>query len=352
MFARKYFAFCLVLLMLPLSAMARPGVVILATGGTIAGAAKSSTDSAYKTGTVLVDTLVEAVPEMNDVANVSAEQLANIGSQDMSFEVWIKLANRINELLKRSDVHGVVVTHGTDTLEETAYFLNLVVNSDKPVVVTGAMRSSTALSADGPSNLFRAVSTAASDNARGRGVLVVLNDDIHSARAAAKMHTFSVNTFQSINSMALGTFHDGKPVFVMDTPKQHTQTSAFAGMKLGKPEDLPKVEVVYGHSEMSDIQIRALIEAGVDGIVFAGVGDGSMNKNVVPGFHEAMKKGIVVVRSSHVPFGGTTTTDWGEKYHGMVPSLELTPHKARILLMLALTKSRDARVVRDYFMKH
>jgi L-asparaginase len=163
-----------------------PNIVILATGGTIAGAGASSTGSAYTSGQVKIEAMIDAVPNIRKLANLRGEQIANVGSQDMNVKVWIDLANRINELLKTNDVDGIVITHGTDTQEETAFFLNLVVKSDKPVVLTGSMRPSTALSADGPLNMYNAVALAANPNAKGYGVMVLMNDEIHSAHAVKK----------------------------------------------------------------------------------------------------------------------------------------------------------------------
>src|SRR5436190_24067597 len=165
---------------LALIAEAKPKIIILATGGTIAGAQASTSDAGYKSGTFSVDNLIAAVPAMKDIAEVGGEQIASIGSQTMNDEVWLKLAKRINELLATPDVDGIVVTHGTDTLEETAYFLHLVVSSDKPVVLVGSMRPATAISADGPLNLYNAVGVAVDPQARGRGVMVVINDQIFS----------------------------------------------------------------------------------------------------------------------------------------------------------------------------
>src|SRR5262245_56919562 len=174
-----------------------PRIVVLATGGTIAGAAATDVQAGYKSGQVGVDQLLAAVPQANKLATLRGEQVANIGSQDMNDDVWLKLAARVNALAAQPDVNGVVITHGTDTIEETAYFLNLVVKSNKPVVMTAAMRPATALSADGPLNFYNAVGVAAYKDAAGRGVLVVVNDWIHGASSLTKTSTTAVQTFLS-----------------------------------------------------------------------------------------------------------------------------------------------------------
>ncbi|MDW3124660.1 type II asparaginase, partial [Vibrio sp. 1974] len=185
-----------------------PNIKILATGGTIAGAGQSATESIYTAGKVGVESLISAVPSMTNIADISGEQVVSIGSQDMNDEVWLKLAKRVNELLAQDDVDGIVITHGTDTLEETAYFLDLPVKSDKPVVIVGAMRPSTAMSADGPVNLYNAVVTATDEDSKGRGVLVAMNDTIFDARDVPKTNTTSVSTFQSPNFGPLGYIHN------------------------------------------------------------------------------------------------------------------------------------------------
>src|ERR1043166_4767340 len=177
---------------------ALPRIKVLATGGTIAGAQATQADAGYKSGTFSVDELIKAVPQLKNIAELSGEQVANIGSQTMNHEVWLKLAKRVNEVLA-GDTDGVVITHGTDTMEETAYFLSLVVSSDKPIVLVGSMRPATAIGADGPANLYNAVALAADPKAGGRGPLVVLNDTIHYAREAQKTHTTHLDTFKSPN---------------------------------------------------------------------------------------------------------------------------------------------------------
>ena len=193
----------LLILAVTLPEQANPTIKVLATGGTIAGAQASSSEVGYKSGTFSVDDLIKAVPQLKDLADLTGEQDANIGSQTMNHEVWLKLARRVTELLKADDSNGVVITHGTDTLEETAYFLSLVVKSDKPVVLVGSMRPATAISADGPANFYNAVALAASPEARGRGSLIVMDDEIHYAREAQKTNTTDLDTFKSQTAVAL-----------------------------------------------------------------------------------------------------------------------------------------------------
>src|SRR6186997_2352931 len=205
-----------------------PTIVVLATGGTIAGAASSDVQAAYTSGQVGVEELLAAVPQAKKLASLRGEQISNIGSQDMNDEVWLKLAQRINELAAMADVDGVVITHGTDTIEETGYFLNLVVKSRKPVVLTAAMRPSTALSADGPLNFYNAVAVAAHPDAAGRGVLVVVNDWIHGASSLTNSSTTGVQTFMSPVRGLVGTVAYGKAEFYRGPVGKHTVDSEFS----------------------------------------------------------------------------------------------------------------------------
>ena len=220
----------------------KPNIHILAIGGTIAGTGASATNTNYTAGQVAISTLLDAVPEVNKIANVTGEQIVKIGSQDMNDAVWLTLAKRINELLGRGDVDGIVITHGTDTMEETAFFLNLTVKSDKPVVLVGAMRPSTAMSADGPLNLYNAVVAAAAKESKGKGVVIAMNGLILGAQGATKMNTVDVQTFQSPNSGALGYMLNGKVSYNMESLKRHTTKSEFDVTNLDK---LPKVGIVY-----------------------------------------------------------------------------------------------------------
>src|SRR5262245_31964986 len=205
-----------------------PTIVVLATGGTIAGAAASDVQAGYTSGQVGVDQLLAAVPQAKKLAVMRGEQIANIGSQDMNDEVWLKLARRINELAAMSNVDGIVITHGTDTIEESAYFLNLVVKSKKPVVLTAAMRPSTALSADGPLNFYNAVAVAANKEAAGRGVLVVVNDWIHGASSLTKASTTAVQTFLSPLRGLIGTVAYGQAEFYRGPVGKSTTDSEFS----------------------------------------------------------------------------------------------------------------------------
>lgn len=324
----------------------KPKVHILATGGTIAGAGESATKSNYTAGQVAIGTLLDAVPQVNDVADVTGEQIVRIGSQDMSDDVWLTLAKRINELLA-GDVDGIVITHGTDTMEETAFFLNLTVKSNKPVVLVGAMRPSTAMSADGPLNLYNAVVIAASEEARGNGVLVAMNGAILGAHNVLKTHTLEVETFKSPNSGPLGYVYNGK-VFMSESPlKKHTTESVFDVSNLN---ELPRVGIVYSYSNVEAHALQALIDNGYKGIVHAGVGNGNIHKNLFPVLQDARKKGILVVRSSRVPNGPTTLdAEIDDEQYQFVASQELNPQKARILLMLALTKTNNWQTIQQYF---
>src|SRR6201987_3461027 len=237
----------------------KPDIVILATGGTIAGAAASGTQSAYTSGAVTIDAMVKGVPGIEKLATIKGEQISNVGSQDMSFDIMLKLARRINELLSTGGVDGIVITHGTDTMEESAYFLNLTVKSDKPVVLVGSMRPSTAVSADGPLNLYNAVAVAGDPRSQGRGVLVVMNDWIHGAHSLTKTSTTDVQTFMSPLRGLVGVVAYGKDDFYNVPPWKNTATSEFNVSNVTK---LPRVDIVFADADMSPDLIDASVNAG------------------------------------------------------------------------------------------
>ena len=334
------------------AAWALPKIKVLATGGTIAGAQTTQADAGYKSGSFSVEDLIKAVPQLKDLAELSGEQIANIGSQTMNHEVWLKLAARCNELLGQADVEGIVVTHGTDTMEETAYFLSLVVKSDKPLVLVGSMRPATAISADGPINLYNGVALAANPEAKGRGPLVVLNDTIHYARESQKMHTTRMDTFHSPNRGIAGMMNTGKAFFYSQNTTRHTTKSEFsvAGFKTN---DLPRVEIVYSHVNLGGETIDFLASQGVKGIVLAGVGDGNSTDAVLAALERAAKKGVAVVRSSRVGSGVVDrNVEVNDDKLGFLAGMELNPQKARILLMLGLTKTPDVKQLQQYFLEY
>jgi L-asparaginase len=324
-----------------------PNIVILATGGTIAGVASAGTQAAYTSGAVGIDTMLAAVPGIRDLANIKGEQVSNIGSQDMTLGIMLTLAKRINKLLDQNDVDGIVITHGTDTMEETAFFLNLVVKSDKPVVMVGSMRPATAISADGPLNLYNAVGVAADPNSRGRGVLVAMNDWIHGAHSLTKTSTTAVQTFMSPLRGLVGVSSYGKNDFYNKPQWKHTTGSEF---DVTNVTALPRVDILYAYADMSADLIEASVGNGAKGIVIAGVGNGNMSQGSLQAAARAAKKGVVVVRSSRVVTGTVgRNMEVNDDEMNFVASDELNPQKARILLMLALLRPRTTLEIQNLF---
>ncbi len=324
-----------------------PNIVVLATGGTIAGAAASDVQAGYTSGQVGVEQLLAAVPQAKKLANLKGEQISNIGSQDMNDEVWLKLAKRLSALAGQKDVDGIVITHGTDTIEETAYFLNLTVKTKKPIVLTAAMRPSTALSADGPLNFYNAVAVAANKEAGGRGVLVVVNDWIHGASSLTKTSTTAVQTFLSPVRGLIGTVAYGESEFYRGPVGRNTFDSEFSIDGIGV---LPRVDIIMAHENMDGALIQAAATSGAAGIVIAGVGNGNMTQAALETLAAQAKKGIVCVRSSRVATGSVgRKVEVDDDKYGFVASLEHNPQKSRVLLRLALTKTKDPRVIQRYF---
>jgi L-asparaginase len=339
------------LMLVASAAYAKPKIMILATGGTIAGAQASTAEAGYKSGSFSVDDLIKAVPQLKDIADISGEQVANIGSQTMNHEVWLKLAKRINEVLK-GNTDGVVITHGTDTMEETAYFLGLVVKSDKPVVLVGSMRPATAIGADGPANLYNAVALAGNPEAKGRGPLVVLNDEIHYAHEAVKTNSTALDTFKSPNRGRAGVMNTGKAYFFSQNMTRHTTKSEFSVDGKGV-NDLPYVEVVYSYANFGRDTIDFLIGKGVKGIVLAGVGDGNSTDTAIAALADAAKKGIAVVRATRTGSGLIVrNVEVDDDKLGFIAAMELNPQKARILLMLGLMKTKDTKKLQELFMEY
>lgn len=332
----------------------KPTIKIIATGGTIAGVGSSAVKSSYEPGKIAIGSLLDAVPQINDIADVTGEQLVNIGSEHMTDQVMLSLAKRINQLMEDKETDGIVITHGTDTMEESAFFLSLTTKRTKPVILVGAMRPSTAMSADGPLNLYNAVVAASAPESAGRGVMVAMNGSLYPAEDVLKTHTTNVEAFQAPNKGPKGSVNNGKVHYYnkadngsiarTDTPEQ-TLFFDISGLST-----LPKVGILYGHSNIDPDIIEAMIQNGYKGIVYAGVGNGNIHKNAMPALDKARREGILVVRSSRVPNGPTVTEpDIYEKPHQLVASQYLNPQKSRILLMLSLSRTADYREIQQYF---
>ncbi|MGI4857939.1 MAG: asparaginase [Janthinobacterium lividum] len=327
----------------PASSTFMPRVLILATGGTIAGAAASAAQSLrYQAGTLPLEALLAAVPGLDRLARIEARRFAAIDSKDATLDFLCGLSWEVGAALSRDDVDGVVITHGTDTLEETAYWLHLTVNTSKPVVMTAAMRPATALSADGPANLFDAVTLAAAPAARGQGVLVAFANQIHSARDVTKASSHSVNAFASPEQGALGWVQDGQVSFARTAHAAlHTARSRFARKAGWHVADLAVVDIVLSYTGASPRQIDALRDGAapaVAGVVVAGTGNGSIHADLQQALSRLAGAGIAVVRSSRTPAVRVTRgAAVDDAALGSVASGTLNPYKARLLLLLALS---------------
>ena len=335
-----------------------PLVWVLATGGTIAGrGGATGAVSDYKSGVLTADELVMSVPEVKQFAEIKVEQLSNVASGDLTLDDMLNLSKRVNAIFASDPrVAGIVVTHGTSTLEETAYFLNLTIRDDRPVVVTGAMRPATATSADGPLNLLNAIRTASTREARGKGVLVVLNDEINAAREATKTNTYRVETFRSPDLGLLGYVDGDEVVFYRSSTRRHTTRTEFDVMSI---RELPKVDIYYSYVQPNTEMINALVKAGAKGIVFAGTGAGSISateRTVLKAMRASTAgPGPVLVRSSRVGSGRVIgLTGLREEYDalGLIPGDNLNPQKARILLMLALTRTSNVSDIKRMFLEY
>jgi L-asparaginase len=304
-----------------------PLVVILGTGGTIAGrAARASDNVGYKAGELGVQQLLEAVPGLAG-RPLEAEQVAQLDSKDMDFATWQLLAARIEAHLARPEVAGVVVTHGTDTLEETAFFLQRVLAPAKPVVLTAAMRPATALQADGPQNLLDAVAVAAHRGARG--VLTVFGGAIHGPEQVRKVHSYKIDAFASAEGAQLGVVEEGVPRLFGVWPEAG---GALGLARIARPAaEWPRVQIVMNHAGADGALVRALLAAGVDGLVAAGTGNGTLARDLEAALREAQAAGVRVLRSTRCDAGPVMESA------GALPSAgALSPVKARVQLLLDL----------------
>lgn len=329
---------------------ALPNVVILATGGTIAGAGASAVNSAtYAAAKVGVEKLIAGLPELSKVANVRGEQVFQVASESLTNDNLLTLAKRVSALSKQSDVDGIVITHGTDTLEETAYFLTLTVHTNKPIVVVGSMRPGTALSADGALNLYNAVNVAGSKDAMGKGVLVTMNDNIDTGRDVSKNVNIKTSAFSS-QWGPLGMIVEGRNYWFRAPVKRHTMNSEF---DIDSITALPPVEIAMGYEGVSSVAIDAIAKSGAKALIHGGTGNGSVADRIVPNLQKARSDGVIVIRSARVPDGFVIrNAEQPDDKYDWVVAHDLRPQKARILAMVALTKTNNTKELQRIFWEY
>jgi L-asparaginase type II len=329
----------------------KPRIVIVATGGTIAGVAPSSVQTTgYRSAVLSLEKLIETVPGIKEVSEISGEQLFQVDSVEMGPGHWLKLSKRVDSIAESPGCDGIVVTHGTDTLEETSYFLNLALKTEKPVVVVGAMRPANSMSADGPLNLYRAVALAGSGEAAGKGVLVILDDQINAAREVTKTNTTSLDTFKGADMGFVGYMVGGRPVFYRSPVRRHTFGTRFDVTNL---RILPEVAILYGYAGDTAWILESLLERKADGVVIAGPGDGNIRSDLKRAIAKAKKLGVVIARSSRTGSGVVVRNgDFDDDRYGTVAADNLNPQKARVLLMLALTVTSDPGFIQKMFWEY
>lgn len=319
-------------------------IAIIATGGTIAGTGKDGKTVAYHAGEIGVEEIINSIPKIEKVAKLRCYQLCNLDSNEMNKEVWMQLSNTINSLVLEEEIDGIVVTHGTDLIEETAYYLTLTLNTNKPVVLTGAMRPATATSADGPFNLYQAVNLASSDLARGKGVMVLFSNTIFSGRDVQKINNFKIDAFGQKASGCLGYMQDEEVYFFSETFKKHTSNSMFAG----NYKTLPNVAIAYFFGGADSTILNHLAEKN-EGIVIVGSGSGNYSQAWLKSINELSEKGIVFVRSSRVSEGIVFNDKIFDSNEYCIASNTLSGQKARVLLMLALKKTKNREEIKKIF---
>ncbi|RYY01742.1 MAG: asparaginase [Gammaproteobacteria bacterium] len=327
-----------------------PNIVLMSMGGTIASSADTRLNISNYGGKdfrVNPEEWVEDLPELKGVANITLEDQR--APQDRAagetFEDFQRVAKRLNELAKDAGVDGIVVTHGTNTMAETAFYMNLTVKTNKPIVFVGSQRPWTGLSGDGPRNLYDAVRVAGSKDAWNKGVLHCMNQVITPARDVSKTSAYRVNTFKGVDVGALGYADPDQIKFYREPVRRHTNDSEFAGMDF---PSLPKVEVAYAYRDAPAYIIDAMVANGVKGIIVDGTGAGSPTAGQTEAIKRAQAKGVVVVATART-HGGRVQDTIRRNEAKIVPGDNFMPEKARILLQLALTKSSDIKEVTRIF---
>lgn len=326
-----------------------PRIAVLATGGTIAGTSTPGDGTSYAAGAFGIDQLLAAVPGLAAIATLQAEQIASVGSQDMRHDIWHALATRVAALCEDEQVDGIVITHGTDTIEETAYFLDLVIPPGKPLVLTGAMRPATALGADGPANLYAAVALAGHASARDRGALVLMNEHIHDALRVQKIAASGLAAFASPDRGIAGVMEGDMPLFYQP-PRSHGGVwGARPRMPLAEPAQWPRVGVLHAHADMQ-ADVAEFMAARYQGVVLAGVGNGNASAAAMRALADAAARGVAVVRASRTGRGYVGRgVEVDDDELGFIAAAALSPQKARVLLMLALMSTNDRATLQSWF---
>lgn len=320
-------------------------IVIIGTGGTIAGKAASNTDlTGYQAGTLPLTELLADIPELAEYGPFETEQFSNIESSDITVQQWRALSALAQKKADRQDVAGVVITHGTDSMEETSYFLHLTVQTDKPIIFTGSMRPASAISADGPLNILSAVQTARSPEACGKGVMIVMNNYIDSARYARKMNTTNAATFGNQDFGHMGIIQQGTARFFTIPAGRHTNESEFTRIH----EALPRVELLFAYAGMTGDVVEAIAGLEPAGLVVAGLGHGTLPKEARLALEQLT---IPVVRASRTGSGLVTAIP-SDLAPGFLTAQVLSPFKARILLMLGLAAGASKEELRRMFAEY
>lgn len=320
-------------------------VAIVATGGTIAGTGQQGKTVAYHAGEMDVNEVIASIPSLKDVAHIESYQLMNVDSNEMGPERWIQLSHKINEIVLDDHIDGVVVTHGTDTLDETAYFLTLTLHTDKPVVLTGAMRPATATSADGPFNLYQAVCLAVDEQAKGQGVMALFSNTIYSGRDIQKVNNYKIDAFDQKAFGCLGYMQDNEVYFFSKTFKVHTLKSRFSKQSI---ESLPKVAIAYFYAG-ADASILYHLASSHEGIVIVGSGNGNYSQEWLKAINDLSTQGIIFVRASRVSHGIVFDDQVFDPNQYCIGSNTLSAQKARVLLMLALSQTHRYQDIVDIF---
>jgi L-asparaginase len=328
----------------------KKNIVIVGTGGGITSRQVSASNSKFSQNYLTIDGLLSIIPGIQNVANISTDEIMNKKSQNIDTESLLKIANRVNRHANNPSTHGIIITHGTDTMEETAYFLNLVIQTDKPIVVTGATRPSNHMSSDAFSNLLDAAIVASHKQSKGKGVLVVMNSNIFSARGTKKLGTNFTDSINTLDSGLIGHVLNKKVYMYQKSIKTHTYNSIF---NIKTIKTLPYVPIIYAHAQINPKSVTAILKSNPKGIIIAGVGNGNISDTVLKKIIEHNKKAkpkVITVKSSRTGRGPVLPAiEFNDSKHGFITANNLSPQQARILLRVALTKTKTTSVIQTYF---